>query len=146
MKYIFYDIKHGLTMTSYFWNLKVWNYIFCKVYLIVISLALKMLMTPNFLCHKMFIKNKVIFNISVHAWFGHTSFTGQCLLQPLLISDNFGFFWPSQIRPPHRPRPSSFFKWIQLNLFPKTFWLDRQSVPLEIWAMAESLMLSTILE
>ena len=54
-------------------------------------------------------KNKVLFNNSVHAWFVHTSLTSQFSLQPLLISDNFGFCWSSQIRHPHRSRPSSFF-------------------------------------
>ena len=33
------------------------------------------------------------------------------------------FCWSSQIRHPHRLRPSS---WFQLILFPETFWLDRQ--------------------
>ena len=39
------------------------------------------------------------------------------------------------------------FLWFQLNLFPETFWLDMQLCLLwKIWAMAESLMMSTILE
>ena len=87
--------------------------------------VLKNVKDSQFCCH-IFQKNNVLFNNSVHAWFVHTSLTSQFSLQPLLISDNFGFCWSSQIRHPHRSRPSSFFLWFQLNLFPETFWLDRQ--------------------
>ena len=81
--------------------------------------GLKNVKDSQFWCH-IFQKNKVLFNNSVHAWFVHTSLTSQFSLQPLLISDNFGFWWSSQIRHPHRSRPVFFygFNWIfSLKLF-----------------------------